>query len=177
MKLDGALSLRGNDPLGGYCPMERTLRVIGTRSTVMVLREAFYGATRFEEFTARTGLTERTMAARLRVLERAGILERRAYREPGQRQRQEYVLTSAGADLMPVVLALLQWANEHDPPPYPPEVRHEECGERVRIVAECDAGHRVAADDLVVSAAGPFGLDAPIDVGSWDAERPTSRGG
>jgi DNA-binding HxlR family transcriptional regulator len=176
MKLDGALALRGNEPVGGYCPMERALRVIGTRSAVMLLREAFYGATRFDDFTARTGLTDRTTAARLRDFERVGILERRAYREPGQRQRHEYVLTDAGTGLMPAVFALLQWANEHDPPPYPPEVRHDGCGEHVRIVAECDAGHRVTADELVVSAPGPFGLDAPVSIESWDSEQPAARG-
>lgn len=171
MKLDGALALRGNEPVDGYCPMERALRVIGTRSAVMLLREAFYGATRFDDFTARTGLSDRAAAARLRELEHAGVLERRAYREPGQRERQEYVLTEAGTDLMPVVMGLLQWANRHDPPPYPPELRHDGCGEQVRIVAECDAGHPVAVDDLVVSAPGPFGLTSPITLDSWDAER------
>ena len=171
MKLDGALAQRGNEPVDGYCPMERTLRVIGTRSAVMVLREAFYGATRFDEFTARTGLTDRTTSARLRDFERAGVVERRAYREPGQRQRDEYVLTEAGTDLMPAVLALLQWATRHDPPPYPPELRHDGCGEPVRIVAQCDAGHRVESDDLVVSAPGPFGLASPISLESWDADR------
>lgn len=171
MKLDGALALRGNEPVDGYCPMERTMRVLGTRSAVLVLREIFYGAARFDELTARTGITDRTTAARLRDFERAGIVERRGYREPGQRQRHEYVLTQAGADLMPAVMALLQWANDHDPPPYPPELHHDGCGETVRIVAECDAGHRVAADDLVVSAPGPFGLESPVTVEAWDAER------
>jgi DNA-binding HxlR family transcriptional regulator len=171
MKLDGALAVRGNEPVDGYCPMERALRVVGTRSAILVLREAFYGATRFDEFTARTGLTDRATSARLRDFERAGIVARRAYRDPGQRQRYEYVLTQAGSDLMPAVFALLQWANEHDPPPYPPEVRHLGCGDDVRIVAECGAGHRVEADDLVVSASGPFGLSSPVAIGTWDNER------
>jgi DNA-binding HxlR family transcriptional regulator len=136
-----------------------------------------YGATRFDEFTARPGLTDRSTAARLRDLERAGVLDRRAYREPGQRQRHEYVLTEAGGDLMPAVMALLQWANRHDPPPYPPEVRHDGCGEPVRIVPQCDAGHRVDADDLVVSASGPFGLRSPVTLESWEAEPPSSGNG
>lgn len=161
MKLDGALALRDNEPLDGYCPMERALDVVGTRSAVLLLREAFYGATRFEQFSARTGLTHRTTAARLGELVDAGVLDRRPYREAGQRARHEYVLTEAGSDLMPVVFALLQWANRHDPPPYPPQLRHDGCGEPVRIVAECAAGHRIEPDDLVVSARGPFGLVAP----------------
>lgn len=162
MKLEGALAVRGDEPVDGYCPMERTLRVVGTRSAVLVLREAFYGATRFDELTARTGLTARATATRLRDLEQAGVLERRAYQVAGQRQRHEYVLTRAGHDLMPVVLALLQWANDHDPPPYPPTLHHDGCGERVRVVARCEAGHPVDADDVAVTAAGPFGLASPV---------------
>lgn len=162
MKLDGALARRGNEPVGAYCPIERTLGVISTRSTLLLLREAFYGATRFDEFTARSGLTDRTTSARLRDLVDAGVLDRREYREPGQRARHEYVLTEAGQDLMTAVFALLEWGNRHDPPPYPPEMRHQGCGEVVGIVATCAAGHVVVADDVVVSAAGPFGLEAPV---------------
>jgi DNA-binding HxlR family transcriptional regulator len=169
MKLDGALARRGNEPVGEYCPIERALKVMSTRSAILVLREAFYGATRFDEFTARTSLTDRTTSARLRDLVRAGILDRRAYREPGQRQRHEYVLTEAGTELMPAVFALLQWGNRHDPPPYPPSMRHDGCGQTVSIVAECAAGHRLDPDDVVVRAEGPFGLESPVTLEAWDA--------
>lgn len=167
MRLEGALAERGNEPVREYCPIERTLKVVSTRSAILVLREAYYGATRFEQFAARTDLTDRITSARLRELVDAGILERRAYREPGQRSRHEYVLSRAGADLMPAVLALLEWANVHDPPPYPPALRHDGCGRPVHIVAICDGGHRVGVNDLVVSAAGPFGLAAPITLEAW----------
>jgi DNA-binding HxlR family transcriptional regulator len=86
--------------------IERAFGVIRTRSTVVVLREAFYGATRFEQFTARTALTDATTSARLRELVRAGILDKRPYQQPGQRSRYEYVLTSAGAELMPAPFGL-----------------------------------------------------------------------
>ena len=118
MKLEGALALRDNQPVGGYCPIERTMAVVGTRSAMLVLREAFYGASRFEEFAARADLTDGTTSARLRDLVEAGILEKRPYQEPGQRRRHEYALTPAGEDLMPALFALLQWANRHDPPPF-----------------------------------------------------------
>jgi DNA-binding HxlR family transcriptional regulator len=161
MKVADSLARRGNQPVGRYCPIERALGIINTRSAMLVLREAFYGATRFEEFAARAGLTDATTATRLRDLVETGIFEKRPYREPGRRLRHEYVLTRAGTDLMPAVFALLQWGNEHDPPPYPPVLSHEGCGETVAIVARCAAGHDVAVDDITASAAGPFGLDAP----------------
>ena len=162
MKLEGALALRDNRPVGAYCPIERTLAVVGTRSAMLVMREAFYGASRFEEFAARADLTDGTTSARLRDLVGAGLLEKRPYQEPGQRRRHEYVLTQAGEDLMPALFALLQWANRHDPPPYPPRLTHDGCGRPVTVEARCDAGHHVTSDDVAVTATGPFGLDAPV---------------
>ncbi len=165
MKLLGALALRDNRPVGTYCPIERTLEVLSTRSAMLVLREAFYGASRFEEFASRADLTDATTSARLRDLVRAGILEKRPYREPGQRGRHEYVLTPAGEDLMPALFALLQWANRHDPPPYPPGLTHDGCGSPVTIEARCEAGHVVTSDEVAVRAAGPFGLVDPVPSG------------
>lgn len=104
-------------------------------------------------------LTDTTTSARLRDLTEAGILAKQPYQDPGRRRRSAYVLTEAGEDLMPAVFALLQWGNRHDPPPYPPELSDDGCGEPVRIVARCAAGHVVDADDLTVTAAGPSGLE------------------
>lgn len=162
MRLAGALRRRDDEPLDGYCPIERALRVVGTRSAILIMREAFYGATRFDEFAARTALTDATTSTRLQGLVRAGLLTRRPYRRPGERRRDEYVLTPAGAELMPALFALLQWANEHDPPPYPPALHHDGCGEPVTVTARCSAGHVVGADEIAVTAPGPFGLDEPL---------------
>jgi len=161
IELLGALALRGEEPLGEYCPMDRALAVVGTRSAVLILREALYGALRFEEFQDRTGLTAGATATRLRELVEAGVLLKRPYQEPGQRQRDEYALTAAGQDLMPVLLALLQWANRYDPPPYPPQLQHRDCGEPVVVTVACTAGHEVDADAVSVTAAGPFGVPEP----------------
>lgn len=162
MKTSGALAKRGEQPVGMYCPIERALQVVGTRSSMRLLREAFYGATRFDQLVARTGLTESTTSTQLQVLVNAGVLDRRPYREPGRRGFDEYVLTRAGEDLLPALFALMQWANKYDPPPYPPAMRHDGCGQPVRIVAECADGHPVGVDDIEVSAPGPFGRKNPI---------------
>lgn len=161
MELGGALALRGDLPVGSYCPIERALDVVNTRSAILLLREAFYGASRFDEFAARTGLTEATTAKKLRDLVEAGVLDTRPYQRPGERRRDEYVLTESGEDLLPAVFALLQWGNRHDPPPYPPALHHSGCGEPVTIQACCSAGHEVATDDITVTAADPFGLADP----------------
>lgn len=168
MTLRGALAHRDNQPVGGYCPIERALRTLGTRSSLLILREAFYGATRFEEFSARAHLTDATTASRLRQLVAAGILHKQPYQQSGQRPREEYKLTPAGEELMPALFALLQWANRHDPPPYPPSLHHDECGEPVTITARCQAGHDVDAEHITVTAPGPFGVSNPITLHDWD---------
>src|SRR4030088_3670286 len=95
------------DPREGWaatrCSIARAMDVVGTRSAFLLLREAFYGTTRFDDFAERVGISEPVTAARLRELVEHGLLEREDYREPGQRTRQRYRLTSKGADLFPAL--------------------------------------------------------------------------
>src|SRR5690349_5156023 len=91
------------EPRGAWtadrCTLARTLDTITTRSAFLILREAFYGTTRFDDFAQRVGISEPVAAARLRELVEHGLLEREDYREPGQRTRRRYRLTEMGADL------------------------------------------------------------------------------
>src|SRR5690242_1180954 len=111
LQTEGLLATRDDSPLGDLCPMERSLALVGNRTALVLLREAFYGVTRFDQLWKRCGVTEATAAQRLRELVDAGVLEKQPYREPGQRTRHEYVLTPAGHDLMPVFIALLEWGS------------------------------------------------------------------
>src|SRR3984893_14317554 len=117
--LRGALADRDAWSAAGECPIERTIEVVGTKSALLILREAYYGTTRIEDFYGRVGITKAAAAARLNELVGAGLLTKRPYREPGQRTRDEYVLTPAGTDFMPVVWALFPWARRHLPEPAP----------------------------------------------------------
>lgn len=131
------------------CPMAHALDVVRTRSAFLVLREAFYGATRFEEFAERTQLSEPVTAARLRELTTEGLLEREPYREPGQRTRRGYRLTEKGSDLLPVVVALMQWGDKWVlPGGAGVEIRHRDCGAHVTAHLRCDQGHEVGRDEL-----------------------------
>ena len=141
------------DPRGGWtasrCSIARTLDVVGARSTFLILREALYGTTRFDDFAERVGLSESVTAARLRELVDEGLLEREAYQEPGQRTRHQYRLTEKGADLLPVLVALMQWGDRwlaEDGGPV--QLRHHDCGEPVGLELRCRAGHEVAAGEL-----------------------------
>jgi DNA-binding HxlR family transcriptional regulator len=148
IQMTGAL-----EPRDGWtadrCPMAHALDVVRNRSAFLVLREAFYGATRFDEFVARTELSEPVAAARLRELTDAGLLEREPYREPGQRTRHAYRLTEKGADLLPAVVALMQWGDKWVlPGGARVEIRHEGCGAPVTAELRCSHDHAVGRDAL-----------------------------
>jgi DNA-binding HxlR family transcriptional regulator len=131
------------------CPMESMFEILGTKTSYLIMREAFYGATRFEEFVARTGISEPVAAARLRELTAEGVLEKVPYQEPGQRTRSAYQLTEKGSDLLPVMVAMMRWGDRWlFPNGARVELTHAECGAQVRAELRCDAGHTVPADEL-----------------------------
>lgn len=141
------------EPRGGWtaerCSIARALSVVGARSAFLILREAFYGTTRFDDFAQRAGISEPIAAARLRELVDEGLLEREDYREPGQRTRQRYRLTPKGAELLPALVALMQWGDRWlDDAGGPVELRHRDCGARVGVQLRCAADHPVDPGEL-----------------------------
>jgi DNA-binding HxlR family transcriptional regulator len=129
------------------CTIAKALDAIPTRSAFLILREAFYGTTRFDDFAERVGISEPVTAARLRELVEKGLLEREDYREPGQRTRRRYRLTPKGADLFPALVALMQWGNRWlDDRGGPVALRHRDCGEEVSVELRCAAGHAVCPE-------------------------------
>jgi DNA-binding HxlR family transcriptional regulator len=111
--LRATLTDRDGWSTGGRCPIEKTMALVGTKSAILVMREAYYGTTRFDDFVRRVGITAAPMSVRLAELVEGRLLEKRYYREPGQRGRNEYVPTAAGIDFMPVVMAMFQWGGKH----------------------------------------------------------------
>ena len=144
------------------CAVAASMDVVGTRSAILVLREAIFGTRRFEDFVRRVGIGEPAVAARLKELTAAGLLERVPYREPGQRTRHEYQLTAKGMDFQPVVYALLQWGSRWETGETGPPLRvtHRDCGAAVRVRIRCEAGHDVDPDDVAVEA-GPGLITIP----------------
>ena len=153
MQLKGKLENRDAWVTHGVCPIEKTMNVVGSRNAMLIMREAFYGTTRFEDFGQRVGMSEATTASNLKALVAAGLLTRTSYKVEGQRSRLEYVLTDAGRDLMPVVVGLFNWGIKHAAEPPPLEIDHDECGTRVEVQMVCKDGHRVDVDDLDVRVA------------------------
>jgi DNA-binding HxlR family transcriptional regulator len=151
LQLTGRLSPRGAWT-ADRCTLAKSLDVISTRSAFLILREAFYGTTRFDDFAQRAGISEPVAAARLRELVDQGLLAREDYREPGQRTRQHYRLTDKGADLFPALAALMQWGDRWlDDQGGPVELRHRGCGQTVRVELRCASGHHVSTDELDVA--------------------------
>ncbi len=137
------------------CTIARALEVVSTRSAFLILREAFYGTDRFDDFAQRAGISEPIAAARLRELVDEGLLEREDYRDPGQRTRQRYQLTPKGADLFPALAALMQWGDRWlDDRGGPVQLKHRDCGEPVTVQLRCAAGHDVNTDELDLARRG-----------------------
>jgi DNA-binding HxlR family transcriptional regulator len=134
------------------CSVARALSVVGDRWTLLVLRDAFLGVRRFEDFRA-VGLTRHRLADRLKKLVAAGVLERVRYQE--RPPRFEYRLSEKGRDLYPVIVSLVRWgdrwmAGEAGPPV---ELIHRGCGHVITPVLACpDCAAPVTARDMRAQA-------------------------
>lgn len=134
--------------LGGdeRCPIARSLDVLGEKWTLMIVRDAVGGSTRFSQFQQNLGIPREVLTARLASLVDGGVLERTTYKPEGARAREEYVLTDAGRDLSLVLLALGGWADRHRPSERASDLRFvdAESGEAVEAAAvTVDAQQRI----------------------------------
>ncbi|MCS5518394.1 transcriptional regulator [Curtobacterium sp. MCLR17_039] len=134
--------------LGGdeRCPIARSLDVLGEKWTLMIVRDAVGGSTRFSQFQQSLGIPREVLTARLASLVDGGVLERTTYKPEGARAREEYVLTDAGRDLSLVLLALGGWADRHRPSERASDLRFvdAETGEAVEAAAvTVDAQQRI----------------------------------
>ena len=106
-------------PLGHMnCSIAQTLDVVGDPWTLLIVRDALFGTTRFDDFRRSLGIPRATLASRLDTLVEHGVMERCRYQE--RPERYEYVLTDKGRDLRRVLISLLQWGDQWsdlDPPP------------------------------------------------------------
>ncbi len=147
--LQGPLADRDSWSAIGHCPIEKTMGLVGTKSAMLIMREAYYGTRRFDDFARRVGITKAATSARLSELVEAGLLAKQPYREPGQRSRDEYVLTREGTEFMPVVWAMFEWGRR-----YFDDTRlrlsHEGCGAEATVEIRCADGHEVPANELAI---------------------------
>jgi DNA-binding HxlR family transcriptional regulator len=96
------------------CPVARSLEHVGEWWSILILRDAMHGMTRFDEFQKSLEIAPNILTRRLSALVEAGLLERRQYSE--RPPRHEYVLTDRGRDFRPVLISLQVWGNRHFAP-------------------------------------------------------------
>jgi DNA-binding HxlR family transcriptional regulator len=128
------------------CPIARSLERVGEWWSILILRDAFQGMTRFDQFQKSLGIAPNMLTRRLNSLVESELLERRRYSE--RPPRDEYVLTPRGRDFRPVMWALIAWGNKH----FAPE------GESVVIV---DAETGIPAEPILIDRVSGRPLRAP----------------
>lgn len=128
------------------CPIARSLEHVGEWWSILILRDAFRGITRFEAFRDSLGVAPNILTRRLKALVEAGLMDRQRYSE--HPPRDEYILTDRGRDFRPVLLDLIVWGNRH----YPPE------GVATHII-DTKTGERV--DPVLVDRATGRVIDGP----------------
>jgi len=143
------------------CSIAKALDVVGDPWTMLILRDALLGVTRFEQFSERLGIPRATLTARLDHLCDTDVLERRRYQD--RPPRSEYVLTDKGRALRPVVLTLMQWGDQwvRDDSP-PTSLVDADTGEFVELVL-VDRSTGTPLDELDVRAVGPVTRGTPVD--------------
>ena len=120
------------------CPIARCLAVVGDRWTMLIMRELFFGNSRFDGLQAQTGMSPHLLSTRLKRLEADGVLARRAYQQ--KPPRHEYVLTESGQDLYPILMTLAGWGQKWgglggSAPAL--NVTHRHCGHEVETGLAC----------------------------------------
>ncbi|WAC91353.1 winged helix-turn-helix transcriptional regulator [Mycobacterium sp. Aquia_213] len=149
MEFEKRLADRQLWSVGESCSMSKVLELLSTKTAFQVLRELFFGTTRFEDFVERVGTSAPAASRALKQLEAAQIVTRVPYQEPGSRARDEYRLTEAGEDLLPVFMSLVQWGDTYlQDGPAPLSFIDSDTGQTlaVRVTAETEGPKKRSAD-------------------------------
>jgi DNA-binding HxlR family transcriptional regulator len=143
---------------GMHCSVAQCLEVVGEWWSMLIVRDAFLGVKRFDQFLQRLGISRNVLNQRLTRLVDEGILDKVLYCE--HPPRYEYRLTAKGRDLWPVLTAMRQWGDKHAAPDGPPlQVIHKGCGNVSHAVMTCSAcGGPLSAREVQV-VGGPGDLD------------------
>ncbi len=119
-----------------HCSVAQCLEVVGEWWSMLIVRDASLGVSRFDDFQERLGISRNVLQQRLTHLVDHGVLERVAYQE--HPPRYDYRLTEKGRDLWPVLAAMRQWGDRWAAPEGPPlEVVHRDCGHVTQVEQRC----------------------------------------
>jgi DNA-binding HxlR family transcriptional regulator len=147
---------------GMHCSIAQSLEVIGEWWTLLILRDAFLGVTRFDDFASRLGIARNVLTARLDTLVANDVLTRVPYDEA--RGRYDYRLTDKGRALLPLMTALRQWGDEwilgEDRAPV--VIEHIACGHLSKAVLTCDHCGDELTTSTVRARRGPGAQDTSL---------------
>jgi DNA-binding HxlR family transcriptional regulator len=147
-------------PSPRVCSVADALSIVCDRYALLVAREIRYGHTRFQDIAASTGAPRDVLTARLRKLEQAGVIERRQYSE--RPPRHEYLLTNAGRDLQPILVALNEWGDRHVNPGAEPVIFQHTCGADFHPVTVCAACKEPLRDGELTVTGGTHPVEATM---------------
>jgi DNA-binding HxlR family transcriptional regulator len=144
------------------CSVAQCLQAVGEWWSLLIIRDAFLGVTRFDDFQARLGISRNILTRRLNHLVDNGVLTRVPYQD--HPPRSEYRLTAKGRDLWTVVTALRQWGDRWAAPGGAPlKLRHSACGHVVDAVPVCSQCGEPLDDEQVTAIPGPGALEGDFD--------------
>jgi DNA-binding HxlR family transcriptional regulator len=155
------------------CSMARAMEVVGDRWTILILREAYYGVTRFDEFEYYVGVAPNILSNRLKKLVDAGVIKRVPL--PEHAGRCNYVLTDKGRDFFPAYLAIKKWGDDWLAEPKGPQVvfRDRKAGLAITYPKLLDASGKPLRFEDVEVAAGPGAV--PFNRKRFGAVGPTEK--
>jgi DNA-binding HxlR family transcriptional regulator len=144
------------------CSVAQCLEVVGEWWSLLIVRDAFLGVTRFDDFQARLGISRNILNMRLNHLVDNEILDRVPYQD--HPPRSEYRLTEKGRDLWHVITAMRQWGDRWAAPDGPPlKIRHKDCGRLVQAVPVCSHCGEALEPRSVSAVPGPGALEGDFE--------------
>jgi DNA-binding HxlR family transcriptional regulator len=150
---------------GMDCSVAQCLEAVGEWWSMLIVRDAFLGVTRFEEFQRRLGISRNILQQRLATLVGVGVFDRVPYSE--HPPRHDYRLTDKGRDLWPVLTAMRQWGDRYAAPSGPPvQIAHKACGAISEAVLVCGSCGEPMGPRDVRAVAGPGRVEPPVARGT-----------
>lgn len=121
------------------CSIARASQLLGDAWTIMLLRELFWGASRYEDFLSNTGIASNVLAVRLKRMLDAQVISKQPVEGDGR--RFDYALTPRGRELFPLLMGMMAWGDKHTPGEHGPLIllRHVGCGKRTKPGTSCSA--------------------------------------
>ncbi len=146
-----------------HCSVAQCLEVVGEWWSMLILRDVFFGVSRFDAFQDRLGISRNVLNQRLNKLVESGILTKKPYSQ--HPPRYDYRLTEKGRDLWPVLESMRQWGDRHAAPDGPPVLmRHTNCGQISTAVMTCSSCGEPLEARSMQAVAGPGAPDGCIPV-------------